>query len=342
MTSLTHRFLRAMRPLLFIAFASILVATNSAFAQSDMDPSLPGGSFEISGQINSPDGRKAVQFVSVRLERGGGLVDQRTTDSTGRFRFTSLNPGNYIISASTPGFRVAPQQVDLNRFIPRVHLMLQLAPEAETFRKTPTVSGVIDANVPARAREEFDKGRLALANKKLADGILHLERALTFHKNYFEAQLLLGTAHMDQENWTNASQALGRALEISPKAVNAMVSLGEVYRRLKKYDEGEKVLQKALALDDKSWLAHYALGRIYWDKKDLINAGKQVAFTLQLQPDFPDARLLAGNIFVRAHLPENAIIEYEEYLRIAPKGQFANEIRELVQKLKTLVEKKKP
>lgn len=334
----------AMRSLLLVfALAWLLISTaNSAFAQNDMDPSLPGGSFEISGQINSPDGRKAVQFVSVRLERGGSLVDQRTTDSTGRFRFSGLNPGNYIISASAPGFRVSPQQVDISRFIPRVHLMLQLVPEAETFRRPPTVAGVIDANVPARAREEFEKGRGALADKKVAEGIQHLERALTFHTNYFEAQLLLGTAHMDQENWTKASQALVRALEISPNAVNAMVSLGEVYRREKKYDDGEKVLLKALTLDDKSWLAHYALGRIYWDKKDLINAGKQVAFTLQLQPDFPDARLLAGNIFVRAHLPENAIIEYEEYLRIAPKGQFANEIRELVQKLKTLVAKKKP
>jgi tetratricopeptide (TPR) repeat protein len=334
----------AMRSLLSVfAFAWLLIsATNSAFAQNDMDPSLPGGSFEISGQVNSPDGRKAIQFVSVRLERGGSLVDQRTTDSTGRFRFSKLTPGNYVISASAPGFRVAPQQVDISRFIPRVHLLLQLVSETETFRKRPTVAEVIDVNVPEKARTEFEKGRLALADKKVEEGILHLERALTLHTNYYEAQSLLGTAYMDQENWMKASQAFVRALEISPNAVSAMVSLGEVYRRQKKYDEGEKVLQKALTLDDTSWLGHYALGRIYWDKKDLINAGKQVAATLQLQPEFPDARLLAGNIFVRAHLPENAIIEYEEYLRIAPKGQFANEIRELVQKLKTLIAKKKP
>jgi len=51
--------------------------------------------------------------------------------------------------------------------------------------------------------------------------------------------------------------------------------------------------------------------------------------------------LLAGNIFVRAHLPENAIIEYEEYLRLDPKGQFAAEIRQLVQTLKSMVANKK-
>jgi tetratricopeptide (TPR) repeat protein len=195
--------------------------------------------------------------------------------------------------------------------------------------------------VPLKARTEFEKARVALADKKVKEGIAYLERAITFHANYYEAQLALGTAYMDQENWEKASQALRRALEITPNAVSALVPLGEVYRREKKYDEGEKVLQKALTLDDKSWLAHYSLGRIYWDKKDFVNAGKHVAHTLQLQPEFADARLLAGNIFVRAQLPENAIIEYEEYLRIAPKGQFANEIKELVQKLKTLVAKRK-
>ncbi|MGH9968191.1 MAG: carboxypeptidase regulatory-like domain-containing protein [Pyrinomonadaceae bacterium] len=328
--------------LYLLALAWLLTsATNSTFAQNDMDPSLPGGSFEISGQVSSPDGRKMIQFVTVRLERGGGLVDQRTTDSTGRFRFSRLNPGNYFISASAPGFRIAPQQVDISRFIPRVHLLLQLAPEEETFRKRPSAGGVVDANVPERARSEFERGRTALADKKVEEGILHLERAIAFHGNYYEAQELIASAFMEQENWVKASLALRRALEINPKAVTVMVSLGEVYRRQKNYEEGEKVLKNGLALNDKSWLGHYTLGRIYWEKKDLINAGKQIAFTLQLEPAFPDARLLAGNIFVRARMPENAIIEYEEYLRIEPKGQFAGEIRELVQKLKSLIAKKK-
>ena len=331
------------RSLLFVtAFGLLLIsATNSAFAQSDMDPSLPGSSFEITGQVTAPDGRTLMQFVSVRLEKGGSLFDQRTTDSTGRFRFSRLTSGNYFISASAPGFKTAPQQVDITRSIPRVHLLLQLVPEGETFRAPPSPIAVVDANVPEKARTEFEKGRKALADKKVEEAILHLERALTLHRNYQEAQLFLAMAYMDQENWVKASQTLHRALEINPKAVTAMVRLGEVYRRQKEYEEGEKVLKAALELDDKSWLGHYTLGRIYWEKKDLINAGKQVALTLQLEPGFADARLLAGNIFVRAHLPENAIIEYEEYLRLDPKGQFAGEIRELVQKLKTLIAKKK-
>jgi tetratricopeptide (TPR) repeat protein len=334
-----------MRSLLCVfAFAWFFCLTpNPMFAQGGMDPSLPTGSFEISGQVTAANGRQPAEFVSVRLERAGGLVDQKPTDSKGSFRFSRLMPGNYLISASAPGFKVAPVQVDINKALPRAHVLLQLAPEGETFRKPPSSVGVVNVNVPEKARTEFEKARAALAEKKTEDCILHLERALKLHTNYYDAQSLLGNAFMDQEKWDKASEALVRALEINPNAVPAMVSLGEVYRRQKKYEEGEKVLQNVFVLDDKSWLGHYTLGRIYWERKDLVSAGKQVALTLQLQPEFGDARLLAGNIFVRAHLPQNAIIEYEEYLRIDPRGQFAQEIRDLVQKLKTLVAtKKKP
>jgi len=308
-----------------------------------MDPSLPGSSFEITGQVTSPDGRKAVQFVDVRLNRmGGGLVDQRTTDSNGRFRFSRLIKGQYTITASAPGYRVAPQQVDINRFIPRMHLVMQLEPEGETFGDRRTNRGaVVDVNVPEKARSEFEKGSAALADKKLDDAILHLENAITVHKNYYEAHKLLASAYMDQQKWEKASSILRRALEIKPNAINSMIALAEVYRRQKKYDDGEKLVQEALKLDEKSWLAHYTLGRIYWEKSDLVNAGKQTGLAIQLEPGFPDSRLLAGNIFVKAGLPQNAVIEYEEYLRLEPNGQFAGQIRELLPKLKSLTVRKK-
>src|SRR6185369_10247761 len=143
-----------MRSILYLFALALLLTfvTNSVFAQNESDQSLPGGSFEITGQVSSPDGRKPIQFVSVRLERGGALVDQRTTDSTGRFRFARLNPGSYFISANVPGFKVPPQQVDISRFNPRVHLLLQLIADGETFRTRPSTVGVVNANVPEKAR----------------------------------------------------------------------------------------------------------------------------------------------------------------------------------------------
>jgi hypothetical protein len=61
-----------------------------------------------------------------------------------------------------------------------------------------------------------------------------------------------------------------------------------------------------------------------------------------LKPDFAEAHLLAGNILLRLEQRERALVEYQEYLRLEPKGEFAAPTRELVDKLsKVIVENKK-
>jgi len=321
----------------------LIACTGSVFAQNDMDPSFPGSSLEISGQVRSPDGRKSIEFVQVRLEKtGGGLIDQRTTDSLGRFRFSRLSPGQYVVSAKSPGFTVAPQTVDINRSVPRAFLLLQLVPESSPFANPKTPGpGIVDVNVPPEARKEMGKAQEALANKKTAEGIVHLQKALAIFPEFFDAQMLLGSTYMDDGRLGESHDVLSRAVKINPKSVVAFVSLGELHRRQRKYDDAEKVLLEALGIEDESWVGHYTLGRVYWETNQIVKAGRQIGRTIQLQPDFAEAHLLGGNIFVRLGMAENAIVEYEEYLRLAPGGQQASPTRELVQKLrKSLPERK--
>jgi tetratricopeptide (TPR) repeat protein len=228
-----------------------------------------------------------------------------------------------------------PQAVDVNRASPRMFVMLQLIPETATFRSPEAGHpGTVDARVPSQAIALLEKARSALADKKPNEAITHLHKALSIYADFFEAQFLLGKIYMDENQWDKAEDALRRALKIDPKAVMAMVSLGEVHRRQKKYEEAQKLLEEALKLDNDCWEGNYTLGRVYWELKDIAKSGFYIARTIKLQPSLPEARLLAGNIFIRAGLPNNALIEYEEYLRLAPKGEFSAQVRELVEKLK--------
>jgi tetratricopeptide (TPR) repeat protein len=308
-----------------------------------MDPALPGSSFEITGQVTSSDGRKRIEFVTVRLERmGGSLVDQRTTDTLGRFRFSRLNSGQYVVSAKSPGFTVAPQTVDLSRFVPRAFLLLQLSPEEASFAARDTgKSGVIKANIPEKARKEIQQANAALARKKTEEGILHLEKAVSVFPEFFEAQMLLGSTYMEVGELGKAEAAFRMALKIDPKSVNAMVSLGELHRRQKNYSKAEQVLQEALKLDDEAWVGHYTLARVYWDSNEVIKAGHQIGRTIQLNPQFPEAHLLGGNVFMKLGMSQNALVEYEEYLRLAPDGPLAANAKDLVQKLRKSLQNKK-
>jgi len=320
--------------ILFLITATNLFAVRTE-AQRDNDPLAPGSFYEISGQIRSADNRP-VENVMVRVESStGALVDQGTADNLGRFRFVRLRPGQYKVFVSATGLTAPPQSVDLSRVSPRVHVLIQLVPESPTFRaKASGHAGVVDARVPADARAALEKGSAAIAEKKNDEAIAQFQKATRIFPDYYEAHRMLGQLYMDLSQWEKAEGSFRQAVKIDPKAILALTSLGEVYRREKKYDEAQKILEEALMLDNNSWESNFTLGRIYWEKKDIAMAGRYVARSIELQPNVAEGHLLAGNIFMRAGLPDNALIEYEEYLRLAPKGEFSAQTQTLVDKLK--------
>jgi tetratricopeptide (TPR) repeat protein len=192
----------------------------------------------------------------------------------------------------------------------------------------------VDVNVPLEARKEMDKAQEALANKKTTEGIFHLQKALAISPEFFEAQSLLGSTYLDEGRLDEAENVLKQAIKINPKSVSTLITLGELHRRKKKYTDAETILLEALKLDDEAWVGQYTLGRVYWEQNEIVKAGHRVGRTIQLQPDFAEAHLLGGNVFVKLRMAENAIVEYEEYLRLAPRSSQSKQIRELIEKLK--------
>jgi tetratricopeptide (TPR) repeat protein len=309
------------------------------YAQRDRDTYNVGPqTFEVSGQVRLAEGNQAAQNVPVRLERfSGGTVDQMFTDSHGRFRFANLQRGYYKVIINAPGFRPAQQDADLQVLFKSFMVFELVADNSKNLLSSPGVLDVIDARAPAEAREEFSRGRAELAKKNTPQAIVHLEKAVSLYPDFFQARLLLGTAFMDVRNWARAEEALARAHDTRPDDPTVLLALGEVNWRQKRYAEAEKLLLDGLKLDDRSWHGHFTLARLYWDKNEIAKAGPPTGRTLQLKPDFAEAHLLAGNILLRLGQQERALVEYQEYLRLDPKGEFADKTRELVQRLSKFI-----
>jgi Tfp pilus assembly protein PilF len=292
---------------------------------------------QLNGQVRYADGGRAAEFVLVRLESfGGGVVAETETDRNGKFHFTGLSPELYNVSVRASGYREAQQQVDLRTQLTD-YVQLQLARDssvstASTTSKSP---GVVDANIPNSAVAEFEKGSAALLkDHNLAEGIAHLEKAVAIYPKYSAAVLLLGTAYMDDRRWNEAEAALLKVVAIEPRATAAYLALGELYLHQKNYGESKKELLSAIGLDSKSARGHLTLGRLYYELGDLAKAGPEVGTALRIDPVLAPGHLLAGNILLRAHQPENAVIEFEEYLRLDPNGPFAAQAKEAVHRIK--------
>lgn len=326
---------------IYISFAVLLLAVSHAYAQRDRDTYNVGPqTFEVSGQVRLSESNEVAPNVQVRLERfTGGIIDQMATDPRGRFRFTNLQRGYYRVVINSPGYRPTQQDADLQVLF-RAFLVFDLIPDSQKLSIAPLGPDVIDARVPADAREEFVRGRTELTKRNLSAASEHLQKALALYPEFFEAQLLLATAYMDQRNWNRAEDALNRALQIKAENPTVLMALGEVYWRQKRYDEAEKNLLAGLKEEEKSWHGYFTLARLYWEQNQVMKAAPAVGRALQLKPDFGEAHLLAGNILLRLGQDERALLAYKEYLKLEPKGEFAAQTRALVDKLSKAVREK--
>jgi tetratricopeptide (TPR) repeat protein len=277
----------------------------------------------------------------VRLEKfSGGLEGETITDRTGKFQFAGMPPAQYIIKVHLPGFRDEQRQIDLQTTTSE-YVLFQLLPETVDRPKSGARSKVVDADVPISAQQEFNRAEDAFLENNLDEEVRHLERAVALYPRFIEAMLRLGTAYMDLAQWDKAEETLSRALQIDGKVPNVLFALAEVNLKKDRYAEAEKLLIEGLRLENRSWQGHFTLGRLYWTRGDLVKAGKQIALTLQLNPSLADAHLLGANILLRADKREDALGEFEEYLRLAPRGQYSAQVRQITQKIKAALRDEK-
>ena len=331
--------------LLCASFIAMTLCRFVIFGQVTSSPTT--ATVEIHGQVRFVQGGAPAANVLVRLESydSGGSISEAFTDRLGKFTFTGLPPAQYSIRVSQSGYRDAQQNVDMTTTTSGL-VLLQLSPEAAGSAKS--VTGSIDAHVPAAAQKEFDKGVTALAEggkDKTTFAVKCFEKAVSIYPQFVEARLKLGTGYMDLGQWDKAEKALLETIEVDPKAFNALFALSEIYLRENKISDAEKVLTKGLAIQDASYLGHLNLARVYWEKsretKDLAQAKptleksyEEVKRALILNPDLGGAHLLKGNLLLRVGRANDALTEFNEYLRLEPNGALAPETRTLLDKIK--------
>jgi len=345
-----------MLPRIAVTLALIVIASSSTLiAQESRNPGTTLGG-QITGQVRYVEGNRPAVNILVSCDGSTqGNCGQVMTDQSGRFSFTGLAPTQFVITVRAPGYIEQKQNVELLTS-PSAYLQFQLRSDGSARPAAPG-SVMVDANVPAAAKKEFDQATAALAGGKkenLEEAVRCLEKAVAIYPKFTEAQLKLGTAYMDLKQWDKAEQALKETLQIDSKAANAYFALGEVYLRQKKYDQAEKALQGGFAIETRSAQAHLTLARVYWEKvsgvKDeavwrppLEKSYEEVKQALSLDPNLAAAHLLKGNLLFKVRRAEDALHEYDEYLRLDPQGQSAEQTRTLADKIrKALAQEKKP
>lgn len=295
----------------------------------------------INGQVRYPNRQPASEILVSCDAWNGGVVGQVRTDARGNFSFDNLGTSQFTISVRQPGFLPFSETVELAT-TPTAYVQINLRADPNA---PAGAAAVVDSSVPPPAQKEYEKAEAAMEKEDRAVAIRHYQQALTLHPQFLKAQLKMGTAYMDLGEWDKAEEALKKAIAIDPKAANAYFALGEVYLRQKKDEEAEKTLVQGLQIEDRSAAGHLGLARVYWSmagkikddtqaRPNLEKAYEQVKKTIELDPNLAQAHLLKGNLLLRVRRAADAQREYEEYLRLDPKGALAEQTRAKVEQIK--------
>ena len=127
-----------------------------------------------SGTVYDQKGNRAIMHATVRLCDGGGnRLDEEVTSDDGRFSFTGLQRGGYILQVSAYGFEDFSTEVDLNftseRAIP-IYLKPVSADASEAV--APASVSAHEMSMPKTARDAFAAGKKKMYVDKNALGAL--------------------------------------------------------------------------------------------------------------------------------------------------------------------------
>ena len=332
--------------------SSFVLALASAGASAQL-PGTAGAPQSITGTVRYANGGKPVEHVVVRCSGTGGISEQ-VTNATGRFSF-KVTAGHYECSVRVPGYQSESRSLDVLNSGEFLDFRLREDSNAKPAAGNNARPAVVDANIPDKAREEFEKGAAAVAlgkKENLEEAVVHLEKAVAIYPQYLQAELMLGTTYMDLQQFDKAELALKKTVDIDPKAANALFALGEIYLRQKKNEDAEKVLLRGLQIEDRSYRGHLTLARTYIaiaakikdeneNRPFRVKAYDQVNEALKYNSELAQARWLKGNLLISVGRDADAQHELEEYLRLDEKGPFASQAKTLIEKIKKELESQK-
>lgn len=280
----------------------------SGFGSSTISAMPIQGRNSITGFIFDSS-RRPIQdvYVELKARAGGSDLGRTRTDGSGRYQFRSLTDGTYTIEILPYGTNYKRQSRDVEIYNPSMipgagsqtiqeDFYLVADKNAAGSSSSGAPGTVFLQEVPAPARESYDKAVAELEAKRIEPGLAGLRRAIEQFPNYYAALERLGSEyvqHFNQRQYYEAAYLiLSKAVEVNPRGYMSHYALGIALYNLKQYDKAMLSLQKAAELAPNSVNPHFWLGIV------AIRAGQ----TAQAEKSFKRAYALGGNKVPDVHM----------------------------------------
>jgi tetratricopeptide (TPR) repeat protein len=280
----------------------------------------------VKGKVTDADG-KPIEKAKIVIDFKGGVENKRelSTNRRGEFVQVGLAPGPYLITASKDGVGVSEEAVML-RVGDAPELVLALRPAA----------AAAASEADQAFRKVFGEAVAFATADKYDEAIAKFTEAAGMRADCYACYMNIGNSYYQKDDHAKAEVAFKKAIEVSPSEPKPYQALADLYSAMGKRTEAAEMTTKAVALGG----AAASVQDLYNNGVNLWNAGKfaeakaQFEAAIKTDPNYADAQYWVGMATLNAGDMANAVQYFENYLKLAPTGEFAEQAKGVVASIK--------
>lgn len=344
-------------PSLFIAFLivpALLFPLITIGARQPQQPASPERS--IVGRARNSAGESAAWLIVRLLSAKGEPLTLTVTDDAGQFSFANLNETAYAVVMQAPGYQTATARVDFkdrqasarSNNVRNVELTLLPAVGAA---QPNSARPAFTQDVPKAARDTFERAmRLGKAGRKQVASAM-MQEATRIFPDYFDAHFALSSEFLKAGRLSEAIAELEEAIRIDPRNDRVYQSFGIIMMKQGKSEVAAAVFAEAARLNMEEPLHPLMRANALIDYASTLDASQALSATahtraldeaernLLLARDKSKGQLAAvhlqlARLYQKRGDRQRAAEELAQYLLKNPSVKNADEIREIIRKLR--------
>lgn len=315
------------------------------------------GRSSIYGSVYGESRRPVADVYVELLDDVNSTIRQIKTDMSGRFQFTGLVDGRYLIKIhpGNTGYQEHTQQVIISAIssvnptgglraggsdTQHIDIALKLDERAIAgpFAGVPSV--IFAQDVPPAAKRHYDEAVAYLRSKKETEGFASLKTALEIFPDYYAALDRLGGEYAikgtTERPYLEAGRALlMKAVEINPRGYSSVYGLGWTQYHLGMNTEAIETLGKAIAIYGKAADAYLLQGKALRRASMLDKAEAALKRADELaKSKVADIHWQLALLYSDQKRFREAADQMELYLKNAPKGEDPEKIKDIIKRLR--------
>jgi tetratricopeptide (TPR) repeat protein len=142
-----------------------------------------------------------------------------------------------------------------------------------------------------------------------------------------------GQNDIDNLDFNSAGESYQEVISINPDDSRGYIGMGHVHLLKRSNDMSLKYFNNAIECDPLCSDAFCNIASIYMGKDDYSQAIKYLNMAMDFAPSEPKIHYLAGLAFHKEGKKEEALREFKTYINLAPSGEYAGEIKKIIEKI---------